>query len=65
MHCMQHELHNKLNSVQPTKDVYSEICPIDTYVIYQGFFSEIDQLSIVNHKFSIHPLLYANHHGFR
>ena len=37
---------------------------IDTYVIYQGFFSEIDELSIVNHKFVIHlqfTLMYMIH----
>ena len=25
-------------------------------------FSEIDELSTVNHKFVIHPIFYANHH---
>ena len=35
---------------------------IDTYVIYQVFFSEIDELSIVNRKFVIHPYFYVSHH---
>ena len=32
---------------------------------YQGFFSEIDELSIVNKEFAIHPILYANHHDLQ